>query len=106
MINGTNVYGRNGKLIGTISNDIYYTKRRQEQWFKKFQGFGISKDTLLELKNIGINHIVVFYEGVQAHRYKYSIDKWLLSTKIYVDTSHGFDDVGLYVSSRDMEEIQ
>ena len=54
---------KNNKHFGEIIEDTYVSHRKPENFFRKFQGFGISDWVLDMLKYKGIYKILIIYHG-------------------------------------------
>lgn len=48
---------------GRIEGKVYITKRRQEHYFCKFKGFGISVSELARMQGYKVERILIIYEG-------------------------------------------
>lgn len=57
---------KNGKNYGEIINNIYVSHRKPENFFRKFQGFGISEWVLYKLQSYGIQDILIVYHGANG----------------------------------------
>lgn len=74
-----------GKVIGHITNETYFTNRNPVKHFmRKYNGYGISYDVLLSLKEQGIEFIVIKVEEI---RHKFHIDDYLNSSLKYTNKS-------------------
>lgn len=58
----------NGKIIGIVEGRWFITKRKPEHFMKVYQGFGISKSVLNELKGHGVTDVRIIYEGKTGMR--------------------------------------
>ena len=94
---------KEGKLIGKIRDNCYYTYRKKEHFMIKFSGFGISNNVLLYLLQSGIGLIVIKYDGVRGQVfYKTNLLDYLLSKKEY--NFNG--DKQKFLSISEMEEVK
>lgn len=94
-----------GKLVGRAVGDVYITKRRKEHYFRKFNGFGISKRILDELNSRGIYRIIIIYKNEDSSEIllKSDVMQWLFNGIEWVDTSEGYEDLQLVLPVIEME---
>lgn len=97
-------YINNGKIIGEIYEDSYITKRRPPHFMRMFQGFGISKVVIDDLKEKGIKFVTIIYTNNDGDisRYRTPLERSIDSDKEF--TFEG-DDLQKFVPVIDMELI-
>lgn len=75
-----------GKVKGIVEGNWYISKRRPEHFMKKFQGFGVSKQILLQLQEMGIQNIRIIYEGKRGVKvFESTVKAYLESDLIHID---------------------
>jgi hypothetical protein len=76
-----------GKLIGEIRPDglVYVTHRWPQHYFRKFQGFGISKDVINYLNRAGVKKIVVCYHSEKPQTWQTGIAHFLSKANTYIN---------------------
>lgn len=58
----------NGKIVGYIDGDSYFTRRfSKKHFFRKQQGYPISVAVLSKLKNNGVKYIVIIEINKKLH---------------------------------------
>jgi hypothetical protein len=80
------VHSKSGRVVGTITEDVYNTKRKQKKhFFFKFEGYGISLDILKALNNMGVNTVRIEEEtSVGTTRfYTSKLESWFKHSDIY-----------------------
>lgn len=76
----------NGDIKGVIEGKWYITKRKPEHFMRKYQGFGISKDILLELERRGIEDVRIIYEGKRGIKvFETQVSAFLRSSLVHID---------------------
>jgi|TARA_Y100000034_G_C6581162_1_gene252126 hypothetical protein len=98
-------------MRGIIEGETYITRREPNHFMIKFQGFGISEDTLRILKRGNVKWIRIIYTGKdnKVTNYAVLLEDYLKSTKthLYNGRTSGFkDDKQFFVSVKDMQELQ
>lgn len=68
-------------LVGQIIDDTYFTRRKQEHYFRIFQGFGLSVSVYNELIAEGVKKVIIRYHGTEVEKKLVSdLNKWKSST--------------------------
>ena len=102
-----NLSNGNIRNAGKVENNIFYTARKPNHYFKMFQGFGISESVLKILKENNINNIIIEYFGVKGiKRYKTNTNKFLESNKEFIFNINMENDKQKFLSEREMELIK
>jgi len=71
-----------GKKIGELIGDTYYTYRTEEHFMRKFQGFGVSEEILNILSNNNCSHIQIKYNiNSNIKIFNSELKQWLESYK-------------------------
>ena len=53
-----------GKVVGVLRDDrVFITQRKEEHFFHKFNGLGISYDVIQRLRALNCRRIVILYHG-------------------------------------------
>ncbi len=97
-------------MRGIIEGATYITRRELNHFMIKFQGFGISKDTLEILKRKNVEWVRIVYTGKdnKITNYAVPLENYLKSTKIHLyngRTSGYEDDKQFFVSKNDMQKL-
>lgn len=79
-------YIKNGKIVGEIYEDSYITKRRPPHFMRMFQGFGISKAVIDDLKEKNIQYVTIIYTNNDGDvsRYRMKLQQFIDSDKEFV----------------------
>ncbi len=95
----------NGKLVGRIIGNAYVTRRKKEHYFRKFNGFGISKVILEKLHELGVYTVIIIYTNEDGSEVLLRSDlyQWLFNGIEWVDTSDGFEDLQLVLPVIEMD---
>jgi len=92
----TEIYLDNTLVGRVLSNGTtYVTRRRREHYFKKFNGFGISRNVLEKLKSIGVEEVVIIYEnrdGTEA-LLRSDLSSWFSGGISWIDKRNGKEDL-------------
>ncbi len=89
--------------FGEVRNGTYYTIRKPETFFIKYQGFGISESVLKELEEKGVKWIVIKYIGAKGILcYSATLKQYLRSPTCF---TFGEKDKQKIVSKYDLEVI-
>ena len=104
-VDGVVKFYLNDKFVGLARGSVYVTRRRKEHFFRKFNGFGISKSILEWLNRNGIYKVLIIYENEDKSEVllKSDITQWIYSGIEWVDSSNGFADVQLVLPVLEME---
>lgn len=86
IIDGKEIIYNKGVKIGSIvrysatGRTYYLSHRNAKHFFIKFSGWGIDRGLLKKLLEIGIDEIIIHYQGVRENRYYISkLDDWFLN---------------------------
>lgn len=98
------IYRADGKKVGSLIGDTYYSPRNKTHFMIKFQGFGISEKILYkDLRANDCTTVIIDYDGTNGKvRYKCSLNLFIESNKIHIDKEN---DIQRFVSIKDMEKI-
>ncbi|MDX1699759.1 MAG: hypothetical protein R3250_04025 [Melioribacteraceae bacterium] len=77
-----------GKLIGRTDNITYFTDRKPEHYFIKFNGFGISTQVLQALNGAEVKRIELTYKGTQG------MQIWETTLKDFFEFGQQYNDKG------------
>lgn len=73
------------KHFGEIVGNTYFTDRKPNHFMRMFNGFGISDDTLKELKEREVVWILITYYGVNGiKKLRFQLKQYLESYKVYL----------------------
>ena len=84
----------NGKIIGHIEENTFYSVRNIKHYFYKIGGFGCSIRILAELQNRGIENFCVIYKMnlFQVKKYLCNVVDFYNHGEKFIDDSNGFQD--------------
>lgn len=100
------VRASNGRVLGEIIERTYLTPRSPAHFFVKFNGFGISTDTLNLLYERGVKFLVFDYNGAQQKYYRITLLNFLRHGEEWTDNSWGKPDKQLICSIERMNSYQ
>lgn len=87
-----NIYNKEGKIIGEVKNNIYFTTRDpSKHYMRKFKGYGISTFVLKELYEMGCHTIVI---NTADKNYQFKLKEYMDSDLKYIYN----DDLQKFVS--------
>lgn len=72
-----------GLTVGWVDEEVYYTERREEHFFRMFNGYAISTDVLLKAHQAGATMVKM---KIPFGKFVFStIQKWALEGQKYMD---------------------
>lgn len=94
---------KDGKIIGYATEDSYITWREPIHFFRKYQGFGISKEVLGQLNVEDKHNIIISYIGASQNTtiFKSHIKQWFESGLSHTDQG----DLQLFLPVKQMEVL-
>jgi hypothetical protein len=93
------VTARNGRVLGEVISESYFTSRSVNHFFKKFNGFGLSDDVVAELYELGVRYVVIEYHGRKGfERFTSRLGDWVREGVSWSDDSWGRSDDQLILS--------
>ena len=95
------------RKVGRLAGDVYHTRRGQEHFMLKFQGFGLSECVIHDLLHAGCTTVQIHYEG--AHGvivYGCPLADFAQSQKQHVYKRGRKRDPQRFVSARDMAVVE
>ena len=101
------IFNFENKYVGDIIDGIYYSQRTPKHFMIKFNGFGISKSILDELKKNDVRTVQINYLGHKGViLYSCSSQKFYNSEKTFIFRKNDINDLQLFVSIDDMSVIK
>lgn len=101
------IYARNGRVLGRVIGRVYVTRRTVNQFFKKFNGFGVSVDVLDELLELGVRWLDFEYYGKSGFKeYRVPLTRFIAKAVEYVDDSWSVPDRQFVLSVDEMELVK
>lgn len=74
------------RVVGEIltSKNVFVTHRKQEHFFRFFNGFGLNEKILVELWSRGVLEVWIYFEGVERlELWKAKVVDWLEKGRVY-----------------------
>ncbi len=92
-----------GKIIGSVDNGTFFTRRKPEHFFRKFQGFGITKKAIDVLRLNNVEKIQILYEGVKGPIvYTTTIQDYLDKGQSWTNSTGSKHDFQLILATKHM----
>ncbi len=105
-VDGSNNIYLNNVRVGRIYDGTFITKRTSQHYFRKHQGYGISKAILDFLTAQGIEKVRIVYQGKKTKFLTCNTKDCLESPIRHKDTSSGYEDEQCIIQEKNMVEVQ
>jgi len=100
-----------GEIIGNVYETWRYNDEKKHHFFRKYQGFGISKKVLEHLNLAGVKIVRIIFMGAKKTIYVTPLESFINSNKKWTfedkfNRFGGQPDEQLFVSAKDMQVVE